>query len=403
MNTVDSLLKLLVVNNIITNSELSTFDKNSLTSLYKSMLSTNYITKNQGNLITRIIKENSALLQQNIFLNIDDTLTNPIFERDFRVLQPSKKLYIQRVTTNQFVEEDLPLIVASMAYFQSADLNKILQKKWKKVEVTITNSSTFSCNLTEKNVVAAVELLKKYNFEISDEITELYNTITSWNLHDVKQSLSITEIKHQNLQKHITADLGLDTGIDDLIIKDRRMRYQYTTTKEFPSSSLTEIIANRPTTKVWVDSNKYKIDEIIASLILLKRLPCLVVFGSASEKHHYNDLLALSNALDLYNIKDNIGIYFRLPNNETGKSFNELIASKNYNSNLDSNTLIAGAHLTKLPKFFLSESWTPMSVITINNSLRHSKTAVYANRCDLQISYTASEPIIETRTVWEYD
>ena len=86
-----------------------------------------------------------------------------------------------------------------------------------------------------------------------------------------------------------------------------------------------------------------------------------------------------------------------------GKSFNELISHKQYNCNLDTNTLIAGVHLTKLPKFFLTADWTPMSVVTINNSLRHSKTAVYANRCDLQISYTASEPIIETRTVWEFD
>lgn len=402
MNTVDSLLKLLIVNDIIKNSNLSTYDKNSLNSLYKSISSPNYITKNQGNLIIRIIKENVSLLQHNMFLNILDVLTDPIFDREFRVLQPSKKLYIQRVANSHITEEDLPLIVASFSYVNSSELIKILNKDWIKRQSS-TSSSLYSCSLTEKNIVSSVETLSKFSFEISDEIQELYNTITSWTLEDVKKTLSITEIKNQNLQKHITSDIGLDVGIDDLIINDRRMRYQYITNTNFPSYSLTEIIANRPSTKVWVDNSKYSLQEVFASLLILKRLPCLVVFGSTSDNHHCRDLIDLSNTLDHFNIQSNVGVYFRLPNNTTGKSFNELISHKQYNCNLDTNTLIAGVHLTKLPKFFLTADWTPMSVVTINNSLRHSKTAVYANRCDLQISYTASEPIIETRTVWEFD
>ena len=41
-----------------------------------------------------------------------------------------------------------------------------------------------------------------------------------------------------------------------------------------------------------------------------------------------------------------------------------------------------------------------MSVISIGNPLRHSKTAVYANCCDLIIAYTDNEPIIESRNEW---
>ena len=41
-----------------------------------------------------------------------------------------------------------------------------------------------------------------------------------------------------------------------------------------------------------------------------------------------------------------------------------------------------------------------MSVISIGNSIKQTKTAAYANCCDLVISYTDSQPLIETGNLW---
>jgi hypothetical protein len=104
--------------------------------------------------------------------------------------------------------------------------------------------------------------------------------------------------------------------------------------------------------------------------------------------------------LEKNRIFDNVGFYFRLDNDTHGKEFNQLIAEKKYNTQLNSQTKIAGVQTGKIPKFFLKNDWKPMSVISIGNTLRNSKTAVYANCCDLIISYSDNEPIIETQNLW---
>jgi hypothetical protein len=109
----------------------------------------------------------------------------------------------------------------------------------------------------------------------------------------------------------------------------------------------------------------------------------------------------LSENLKDFGIYENIGIYFRLDNTDGGKEFNQYIANNSYNCQLDSTTKIVGVQSGKIPKFLLKTDWKPMSVISLGNQLRHSKTAVYANSCDLIISYSESEPIMETALKWE--
>jgi hypothetical protein len=130
-------------------------------------------------------------------------------------------------------------------------------------------------------------------------------------------------------------------------------------------------------------------------------LPTLVIFDTYNAKQCSEDLRILSKSLEENGIFDNVGIYFRLPNTETGIEFNKFIADKKYNCQLDRDTKIVAVQNGKIPKFFLKSDWKPMSVISIGSSLKQTKTAVYASMCDLIISYTSQQPIIETRTLWE--
>jgi hypothetical protein len=152
---------------------------------------------------------------------------------------------------------------------------------------------------------------------------------------------------------------------------------------------------------LWINSNEHSLEEIFNVLVKLNRLPTLVVFDSWQTENCLKNLTNLGNSLDSNNITDGIGIYFRLPSDTLGKDFNTFIGEKKYNAKLDSNTQVAGVQTGKLPKFFLKDcSWEPKSVIVLGSNLRHSKTAVYSNRCDLIISYADKESIFETTTGW---
>jgi hypothetical protein len=167
-----------------------------------------------------------------------------------------------------------------------------------------------------------------------------------------------------------------------------------------PGENLTEIIANRHDTKIWIDRIEHTLTEIVASLVSLKRLPLLIIFDNDSSENSLENLKILSDALEKNGIFDKIGIYFRLSNDGVGKQFNQLIAENHYNYNLKEDTQVAAVQSGKIPKFFLKNAWRPMSVICLDTKLgyRHGKTAVYSNRCDLIVEWANQPSMLEQRT-----
>lgn len=392
MITVDKFLINLLATASDTVATLPHRDLKVLKSLAKIVVSPIFITENQGNLLIKILKEHRSKLGENVL----EILETPNWSKPFRQIDKSRKLYLG---TNPYGESS---IVIEFTF--SSAIRKSLTEYSKKISgfTSTPAGKYYYSELTEKNIVGLVELLKKYEFDIDEKIQDFYKTIKSWSETEVKNQFLLTNITHQNFQKAITNDLGLETSIDENVIADRSMRYQYFHEKsEKIPENLVETLAYRKTAKVWVDKKTVDLDEVIESLIKLKRLPVLVVFDHNDHNRCFEELQKLSKSLEKCEILQDIGIYFRLSNDSSGTQFNKFIADKKYNSALDTQTKIAGVQHGKIPKFFLKTDWKPMSVLAIGNSLRQTKTAVYANHCDLIISYTDTQPIIETRAQWE--
>ena len=325
-----------------------------------------------------------------------ESLISPLWSKMFREVEIIKKFFI-----STHVDSDPSLTIE---FTFSSPIRKALQELSKKVSnlTQLANGKIYNADLTEKNIVALVEALAPFNFTIDEKIQNHYNTIKSWDNNEVQKQFLITNIVYPNFQKHITADLGIDTAIDESIIIDRSMRYQYFYEQaEKNSENLIDLVASRKDTKIWIDKNKYKFSQVIETLIRLKRFPVLIVFDSHTPKKSLEELVMLSENLKDFGIYENVGIYFRLDNTDNGKDFNRYIADNSYNCQLDSTTKVVGVQSGKIPKFLLKTDWKPMSVISLGNQLRHNKTAVYANNCDLIINYSESEPIMETLSRWE--
>jgi hypothetical protein len=58
----------------------------------------------------------------------------------------------------------------------------------------------------------------------------------------------------------------------------------------------------------------------------------------------------------------------------------------------------------KLPKFFLKNPWQPMSVIALDTKmgLRHGKTSVYSNCCDLIVEWADKEVMFENKVIGKW-
>lgn len=394
MITVDHLLlKIVNFTDSTIEEQIPKRDSKVLRSLATATTAPNFITENQARLLLKILKEH----QEKIVAfqeELQTVLENPSWSRSFRQIDRTKKCYISNY-------EDLPVLTIEFAF--SSTIRKTLSSLGKKVSnlVQAVPGKVYRASLTEQNIIELVDVLSKLEFEIDEKIQNYYNTIKSWSENDIRNQFKIDTITHSNFQKHITDDLGINTSIDQNIINDRSVRYQYFSEKtEKNPENLTEQIATRSSTKIWINKKEVSLTNIIDSLGQLRRFPMLVIFDSNDPKKCLEELSNLSESLEENNINNQVGIYFRLDNNGIGKEFNQMIADKQYNCQLDTTTKIVGIANGKIPKFLLKSSWKPMSVVSIGKLLNHNKTSVYTNCCDLVINWSDFEPITETRASW---
>ena len=321
---------------------------------------------------------------------------SPQWSRSFRQIEQVKKFYI---TKN--AEQDLVLFI-ELTY--SHEIRKILQNLGQKLDNLVATSSQkiWTCDLTEKNIVGLVENLSQRDFTIDEVIKNHYTTIKSWSENEVRNQFLITNMTNTNFHKAITDDLGIATEIDQNIITDRSMRYQYfTENAKNHGETLTEVIASRSRSRIWIDKNQHSLNEVVASLVELKRLPMLVVFDTIVNNKYLENMEFLSDALKKNGIFDGVGIYFRLPNDDMGKKFNNFIAEHKYNQQLDETSKVAGVMSGKIPKFFLKNAWKPLSVITLGTKmgLRHGKTSVYVNCCDCIVEWSEDDTMFDKKVL----
>ncbi len=391
MMNIDKILLLIINGPTDTLDKIKTRDLKVMKSLAKIISSPNFITENQGRLLLKILGENLEKFgdqSENIKMSIE----SPTWSRSFRPIDKTKKIYLST---------DEPGIIIEFAF--SSPLRKLMTGIWKEISGLRQDApgKIYRADLTEKNIVKLFETFDPQGFEIDEKIRNFYYIIKSWSKNEVEDQFLLKNFSHANFQKAITQDLGLETEIDNTVIYDRSVRYQYFVEEpEKNPKNLTEKIAFRKSSKIWINKKETTLDEIFSSLLKLKRLPTLVIFDHNDYKRCFEDLKNLHENLEKNGIFDGVGIYFRLPNDEHGIQFNKFIADHQYNSQLDSTTKIVGVQNGKIPKFFLKNAWKPMSIISIGNSLKQTKTAAYANCCDLIISYTDAQPLIETGNLW---
>jgi hypothetical protein len=387
MITIDKLL-LQIENYGFANLTLSISrrDLRILRNLANLVKSVNFITENQSKLLIKLLTENFKHLN---FLGseLSTALDTPTWSRQFRNSDEIKKITITSNNDEKFLKIE--------AIFTSY-ISKIISNLEKNTigNFTIVNNKIQLLPLLEKNLILLVDALRPENFEISEEILEFYDIIKSWSKEEVSAKFQLETIDNKKILKKLEEELELNSTTDELLLIDRKIRYQYNFSPKNEPYTLKEIVAHRPSNKIFVDSTKYEFEELVDSLVALKKLPILLVFNNFSESDCIKQIDMLGSVLEKKNLTDDVGIYFRFKNVGKGQDFNQRIAAKKFNKPLTATTKIAGVMNGKIAKFFLKTDWQPNSVISFTNSLRHNKTSVYCNNCDLIVYYTDKLPFV---------
>ena len=244
----------------------------------------------------------------------------------------------------------------------------------------------------ETNLEFLIRALKPFEFSIEPKLLKFYDIITSWD-HDT----IINQLRLENnpqLKSKLEEELGDFDQIPPIVLQDRSFRYQYQWDHNPNPQKLVEVIANRNQSRIWIDSKKYPIERLFMVLKELRRFPLLLVFDGIDTKHVVKQCNIINTALITNNIKDHVDFCCRLPTSYYGTKFNDLIKEHNYDGRLTTRTQVSGIiNGGNLPKALLNTNWTPMSVIQLGIFPVGNKTSVYANSCDLIISYCDTCPL----------
>jgi len=362
------------------NSAIPSRDKKVLKNMAKLMVDEDYITESQANLIIKILEKNLKNLDD-IDIDLDNAIKNPAWRKSFKNLEIFKKVSIFQAPNKDF------LIDVYFSY--DSEIIKILKglEKIAQVDKKYNEGKHIFFSLEEKTVANIHKVLAPLNFEFSDDFLEILEKIKNLDIDTISKKFNF-----ENFPKHkITEDILQN----DLLILDRKIRYQYQFDQEFDKNTKATLaykIANRNQINVFLKQDKVSLIDILNNLALLKREKILFIFNEYAPLECIDQLLNLKNSLDQLN-ENNVGIYFRFDNKKSGFEFNKLIAENSFNKKLNTDTKIVGIANGKIPKFMIDNEWYPDAVISFTNSFRNNRSVVYCNSCDLVVYYTATKPI----------
>lgn len=385
MLTTDALLIALTENlSFQNNSSILKKEKKILLSLSHQLKRNVFLTKKQANLLINILASNKENL---LIMNPEEVslIENPLWSQNFREIVPIKKIY--------FLNSDFNYLIVESTHDNSFR-DKI--NKLKKIILgnTINVSTTkykILCN--EFNLLTTVNFFSKDGFIVSDEVKNLHEKIVKLVEHN-SNYLDINSPQNSKILSCVTKEIIKESD-RDLILLDKRIKYQYSFLSEKIENSLAFKIANRSKINVYIDEKDHTLEEVLESFTRLNRFPCLFVFN----RHDVIPSLRILNFLKTYIEKThnhNIGIYFRVDNSShANKELNEFIKNNNFNKNLTSEIKIAGVASALLPKFFFTTNWYPESVINFSPTFTRSKTSIFCQRVDLIAHYGLLKPVAE--------
>lgn len=358
-------------------------DKKILVSLFRQITSGHFLTENQGKLLVKIFKENIENLKFED-PKILELIELPIWSKPFRQIEYVKKMYLS-------TGEDSQIIVEFTFNKRIRDQISKMSNELDGALVSVGNKK-HTLPLTEKNIITLVKGLKNFKFEIDEKIQDFYREISE--ILSAKENVfDLQKIENKKLLDSLYSDIGSENNKNHLLLADRKIRYQYQFFNDFTPVTLTDKIAYRKTSKLYLDKNKFNLTDIVNSLKDLDRFPALFIFSSHDINHSIVDLKNMATALDANNITD-VGIYFRFDNTtEQNRTFNDLVNTLKYNSKLDNTTKIVGLANNKLPKFLVKDKWKPKSIISFTNNFKNNKTSVYCDDVDLVIYYHDRAPL----------
>ena len=259
-----------------------------------------------------------------------------------------------------------------------------------------SKTKTHLIDFSEKNLFEIVSKLKDCNFEVEEDVKEIYGILKIMDDDKENNAPGIYGFEIKNLHAkaidYAVTSIG-EPNVDNLVAyKDRENLLGL---KHFDNVELQKAISNlQPLTKkimqrtnsmIFIDDNEYTFNNIVESVLELYRFPLLIVLPKDKE---YDILSHTYKSFKNIIPNENISVLFRLDNDsEEGRDFNQFVKKNELNSPLDNSTKIVYISSNKIPKPLIASDWYPELGIVIKNFRLMRNIQTYIDNIDLIIHY----------------
>lgn len=246
----------------------------------------------------------------------------------------------------------------------------------------------------EQNIFNVINAFKDKNFEIDEVLLTAYNTLLNLRKEDYVPSIRNMTLKnlHPNGVKSLEDSLGKLSKDNIVLYRDRSLMYGI---REFDFdinyclpkySTLTQKIVNREMSHIFINSTQSTLDQIIESLIELKRFPVVILLD---DEDAFDHLIVSHNHFKNVIPNDQISVMMRL-DADKNDGFNEYIKEKELNSPVDKNTKIVYINRNKINKPLLTSNCKPLTMLMLESYRLNMKMSHYADEYDLIIHYDSN-------------
>jgi len=375
------------------------------------------LTDRQLAVLKKIFVDNYA--KQFADRNIDlpqslNRLRNPlrtIDRRTFIKVMPVKDIPNINLVLNQanFKDEIKAIVIRFPFNVQYAKLINEIKKRFEYEDKYYNYDNHYVFPYEEKYVYHILHKFKDKIEDIDHELLENFKKLIhiSNNMQNYVPGVYNNEIRNvpDIYKEFITEKYGSPNQENLLMYLDRR---EALALEHFDAPAredclkkygiLTQKIVNRKSFIVNISREIWNLDQVVHSLIDLKRFPLLVIINEKSAADNLTETYTrFRNLFD----SSKISVLFRLPNSgEKNIEFNQQISKFGINNSVDENTKIVYINNKRVPKPLLKSNWRPECVLTLKSEKEHNQVQSYYQLSDLVIQYDTIE---SPWNMWHYD
>lgn len=243
----------------------------------------------------------------------------------------------------------------------------------------------------ERDLRTVVDSLRPLQFEVSDEIAELYNTIEEILVNPsesipyvdfIDDKIELKNISSQCI-KYLESELTDVKDSDFLVFLERLKNcgiYHKNgeiikkITEKAPNNLIKTILVETGT-RFRINPEEHDIDTVFDIIDNLKQWPLLILVDE--KKDIISQIKTCIPKLLKYVHKEEINIFFRLESdNLENVEFNQFVKDNNLNNYINANTKVVFITKNRIPKPLFNADWKPHTAL-VTSSYEYGKTSAY--------------------------